>query len=143
MEGAYRWEKSEARNLEEWIVSGKIPFPQGKAEGLLRQITSLMLMRKSQADWLKVPLLEEAETVQLGGKFWWGLAKVTPFWACCFFFSTPFDRFHSNSRTQDLSHAPVKHTHKFPEITKGEILFETMGKSNGSATVELLMCCHS
>ena len=40
---------------------------------LIRQITSLVRIRKFQADWFKIPLLGEAEiAVRFVIKFWFG-----------------------------------------------------------------------
>lgn len=49
-------------------------------------MNSLVLSRKFQAGWFKIPLLGEAATaIRLGVKSWWGLAKATPSWVRCFF----------------------------------------------------------
>ena len=37
--------------------------------------------------WLKGALPGEAEAAVCLGLLMWGLAQVTPFWACCFFFN--------------------------------------------------------
>lgn len=53
------------------------------------QSTSLVVIRKSQTDWLKIPLLGEAEmAVRLGVKSGWGLTEVTPCWGCCSFLAS-------------------------------------------------------
>lgn len=50
------------------------------------QITSLVLNRKFQTDWFKIPFLGEAETAcGLVIKSRRSLAEVTPFGACCLF----------------------------------------------------------
>ena len=57
-----------------------------KAGVLLIQITSLVLTRKFQTDWIKIPPLGEAGTAnRVGMKSQQGLAKVTLFGAQCFF----------------------------------------------------------
>lgn len=45
----------------------------GEDRGLIRQITPQTLIRKFLTDWVKIPLLAEAETaVRLLIKFWFG-----------------------------------------------------------------------
>ena len=53
--------------------SGKDTFPLGKAGGLIWQVTLLVLVKKFQVDWFKIPLPGEAETaIRLGFKFGFG-----------------------------------------------------------------------
>lgn len=73
----------------ESIVSRKVILIWA-TQGSITQITSVVLTRTFQTDWLKITFLGEAETlVKLSIKSQFGdlgLAQVTPFGDCCFFF---------------------------------------------------------
>lgn len=50
-------------------------FPEGEGESLIKQITSLVSIRKFQTGGFKIPLMGGAETVtSLDSKSCWGLA---------------------------------------------------------------------
>ena len=84
---------------EKGLFQAKLPSLRGQGRrGFIWQ-TPHWLIRKSQTDWFKIPFLGGAETaLRLGIKSWfagWGLARVTPFWACCLFFNTPMASLHT------------------------------------------------
>lgn len=55
------------------------------------QITSLGLISKFQTDWLKIPLLGEAETtVSLGIKSWLGFSRSDFIWVLLFILDSTF-----------------------------------------------------
>lgn len=71
MGGFSTQKESETKKLKEWIVLGRGNFLQGR-QGVFR---------KFQIDWFKIPFLGKVETViKLVIKFWFGLAKIPPFW---------------------------------------------------------------
>lgn len=91
MEGFYKQRQGEIGKLKQWIISDKVTFLQG--EGRRRSYQAADLTRvdqQFQTDWVKILFLGEAKiAIRLGIKSWWGLAKVTPFWAYCFFLTIP------------------------------------------------------
>ena len=73
----------------DYFRQGYFLLGEGGGSGVgLRQVTLLVLTRKFQTDWFKVPLLREAETAI---KSWFAvLGTSDSFLACCFFLSFAF-----------------------------------------------------
>lgn len=58
--------KGETKKLKEWIIIRQCTFSSGAAGGPIEQVTLLVLTRKFQKEWFKMPLLGERLDLQSG-----------------------------------------------------------------------------